>query len=52
MDKIVTSSQAIVSFLSSDDTLYSKYSFYCIYCGLRLNGINVHRRMIYNKEKL
>jgi hypothetical protein len=44
MDKIVTSSQARVSFLSSENNLYKKYSFYCINCGLRLSGANVHRR--------
>ncbi|WP_123377946.1 hypothetical protein [Aliarcobacter butzleri] len=44
MDKIVTSSQARVSFLSSENKLYNEYSFYCIYCGLRLSGANVHKR--------
>ncbi|MDN5049653.1 hypothetical protein [Aliarcobacter butzleri] len=44
MHKIVTSSQARVSFLSSENKLYNEYSFYCIYCGLRLSGANVHKR--------
>lgn len=44
MHKIVTSSQARVSFLSSENKLYKEYSFYCIYCGLRLSGANVHKR--------
>ncbi|MCG3655058.1 hypothetical protein [Aliarcobacter butzleri] len=44
MDKIVTSSQARVSFLSSANKFYEEYSFYCIYCGLRLSGANVHKR--------
>jgi len=44
MDKIVTSSQARVSFLSSENNLYRKYSFYCINCGLRLSGANVYKR--------
>lgn len=43
MDKIVTSSQARVSFLSSANKFYKEYSFYCIYCGLRLSGANVHK---------
>lgn len=44
MNKRVTSSQARVAFLSSENTSYNKFSFYCIYCGLRLSGANVHKR--------
>lgn len=44
MDKIVTSSQARVSFLSFENNLYKEYSFYCIHCGLRLTGVHIHTR--------
>ena len=44
MNKLTTSSQARVSFLSSENTLYERFSFYCVSCGTRLTGANVHKR--------